>query len=464
MLKYAYLGTLSMSYKNVLFLEGTARQEYASSLPEDNNSYFYPSVNGSLIFSDVLKLPQFINYGKIRASYGVVGNAPPMYESNIAYTQKSIQTINGSVPQLSLPSNYGNSELEAEKKKEYEFGLETQFLKNRIGVDMSYYDNKVEDQILALSTASSVGASSQIVNVGEIGSKGFEIALTGTPIVNNSFKWDVRFNFSVNKSKVNSLTSGINELVFYTAEQSAIKLVATEGEKLGNIYVWERAKDAKGNYLISDDGYYIIDKSKYVKAGNIMPKAVGGISNTFAYKGFTLDCSVDYRFGGKMISPSMKYMRGAGLLENSMQYRDAEHGGVSYVKNGVTYNDGVLLEGVYASNGQKNTTVLDAANYYMNTFQWGADAWNSEGCIFDNSYVKMREIVLGYNIPTAISDKLHLSNLKLSLVGRNLFYIYRTLDNLDPEAPLGSKWWSQGIDVGSTAASRSFGITLNASF
>ncbi|WP_163708226.1 SusC/RagA family TonB-linked outer membrane protein [Mangrovibacterium lignilyticum] len=464
MLKYAYLGMLSMSYKNFLFLEGTARQEYASTLPSANNSYFYPSVNGSVIFSDVLNLPEFFNYGKFRASYGIVGNAPPMYESNISYTQSSLQTINGSVPQLSLSSNYGNANLKAEKKKEYEFGLETQFLENRIGLDVSYYNNVIEDQILNLSTAASVGASSQLVNVGEIGNSGFELGLNTTPILKNGFRWDARFNFSINKSKVNSLANGIDELVFYTAEQSAIKLVAGEGDRLGDIYVYERAQDSDGNYLISDDGLYIIDKTKYVKAGNIMPKVVGGLSNSFSYKGFNLDLAIDYRIGGKMISPSMKYMRGAGLLENSMDYRDAEHGGLSYVEDGVTYNDGVLLDGVSQSTGEKNTTVVEAAYYYMNTYDWGSSAWNSDGAIFDNSYIKMREIVLGYKIPTSISEKLHLNNLRVSLVGRNLFYIWRTLENLDPEAPLGTKWWSQGIDVGSTAASRSYGITLNASF
>ncbi|MFT3738366.1 MAG: SusC/RagA family TonB-linked outer membrane protein [Breznakibacter sp.] len=464
LLKYAYLGILSLGYKDVLFLEATARQEYASSLPSKNNSYFYPSVNGSFIFSDAFALPEFFNYGKFRMSYGVVGNAPPAYVSNVAYTQKSLQTVNGSVPSLSLSSSYGNNNLKAEKKKEFEVGFETQFLKGRLGIDASYYENRVEDQILDLSTAASVGATSQIVNVGEIGSHGFELALNATPVMTPDFKWDLRVNYGSNVSKVYSLMPGIDELVFYTAEQNAIKLVAGVGEKLGNIYVYGRAKDANGNFLISDDGYYIIDKTKYEKAGNIMPKAVGGISNTFSYKGFSLDFLIDYRFGGKMVSPSMKYMKGAGLLENSMEYRDAEHGGLTYTDGGVTYHDGVLLDGVNENTGAKNTVVIDAANYYINTFYWGGNAWNEEGAVFDNSYVKMREIALSYKVPTRVAEKLSLTNLRVSLVGRNLFYIYRTLENLDPEAPLGNKWWSQGIDVGSTAASRSFGVTLNASF
>ncbi len=464
LLKYAYVGILSLSYKNYLFLEGTARQEYASSLPEDNNSYFYPSVNASFVFSDVFDLPEVFSYGKFRASYGVVGNAPPAYVSNIVYSQESLQTINGSVPALTLDSSWGNDNLKAEKKHEFEVGIETQFMENRLGFDFSYYSNRVKDQILDLSTSASVGATSQLVNIGEIGSKGFEMAINYTPIMTTDFKWDTRLNWSTNTSKVHSLTEGVDELVFYTAEQSAIKLVAAEGEKLGNVYVYDIAKDDNGNKLISDDGLYVIDNTQYKKVGNIMPDVVGGWSNTVRYKDFSLDFNIDYRFGGKMISPSMKYMRGAGLLANSMKYRDAGSGGVQYTEDGVTYNDGVLLDGVNENTGEANTTIVDAATYYMETYAWGSSAWNEDGAIFDNSYIKMREVTLTYNLPSSVTSKLSFSRLSVSLVGRNLFYIWRTLENLDPEAPLGNKWWSQGVDVGSTAASRSFGLTLNASF
>ncbi|UGU17468.1 SusC/RagA family TonB-linked outer membrane protein [Sinomicrobium kalidii] len=463
MLKYAYLGILNLSYKDILFLEGTARQEYASTLPPQNNSYFYPSVNGSFVFNDVLNIPEFMSYGKLRASYGVVGNAPPMYVANILFDQTSLQTINGSVPSLTLDDSYGNENLKSEEKHEMEFGLEAQFLNNRLGFDISYYNNKVKDQFLGLETAASVGAKSQIVNVGEIGSRGFELALNATP-VSGDFRWNTRFNFAVNESKVNSLMPGIDELTFYTGDQASVKITAAVGEKLGNIYVLPRATDEEGNYLINDDGLYIIDQSRYVKAGNIMPKAIGGFSNTLSYKDFSLDFSMDYRFGGQMVSPNTKYMMAAGMLENTMQYRDAEHGGLTYTENGVTYNDGVLLEGVNANTGEPNDQIIDAASYYFNTFNWGNNSWAGKGSVYDNSYIKMREIVLGYTLPEKVAEKLHVQNLRVSLIGRNLFYVWRTLENIDPEAPLGNRWYSQGVDVGSTAASRSFGISLNAKF
>lgn len=463
MLKYAFLGILNMSYKDILFLEGTARQEYASTLPSKNNSYFYPSVNGSFVFNDVFNIPEFMSYGKVRASYGIVGNAPPPYVANILFNQTSLQTINGSVPALTLDDSYGNENLTSEKKHEMEIGLETQFLNNRIGLDISYYDNTVKNQFLQLQTATSAGAKSQMVNIGEIGSSGYELALNATP-VSGDFRWNTRFNFAVNESKVHSLMPGVDELVFYNGDQSSVKITASVGEKLGNIYVLPRATDEDGNYLINDDGLYIIDKSRYVKAGNIMPKAIGGFANTLSYKNFSLDFSMDYRFGGQMVSPNTKYMMAAGMLENTMQYRDAEHGGLTYTADGVTYNDGVLLEGVNQNTGEPNDQVIDAASYYFNTFNWGNDSWAGKGSVYDNSYIKMREIVLGYTLPDEVAEKLHVQNLRVSLIGRNLFYVWRTLENIDPEAPLGNRWWSQGVDVGSTAASRSFGISLNAKF
>jgi len=464
LVKYAYLGILNFSYKDYLFVEGTARQEYASTLPVQNNSYFYPSVNTSFVFSDAFKMPDLLSFGKIRASYGIVGNSPPMYEANITYSQNSLQTINGSVPSLTGGKFYGNNSLKSEMKHEAEFGLETKFFNNRIGIDISYYNNRVKDQILPLQTTSTVGATSQLVNVGEIGSQGLEIAFNASPISGGAFRWDTRLNFSTNNSKVYSLMPGVTELPFYFADQNSVKIVAKVGERLGNIYVNPRLQDSKGNFVINDDGLYVIDKANYVLAGNIMPKLVGGMSNTLSFKSFALDFTIDYSFGGKMVSPPTKYMTGAGMFNNSLQYRDAENGGIAYTDGGVTYNDGVLLTGVNQNTGQPNTKVLSAAEYYMNTYNWGEDSWSESGSIFKNNFIKLRETVLSYKVPAAFSEKLHINNFRVSLVGRNLLYFYRTMKNLDPEAPLGNKWWSQGVDVGSTAASKSFGFSLNANF
>jgi len=448
LLKYAYVGIGNFSYKNYLFLEATARSEFSSTLPPQNNNYQYYSLNSSFVFSDAFKLAEPFSYGKVRASYGVVGNDAPIYESNVAYSQAPLQTVNGSVPSLTTASKYGNLNLKPERKFETEFGTELRFFKSRVGLDVSYYTNHIEDQILSLTTAPTSGANSQLVNIGEIANKGLEISLTGTPVSTPDFTWTTRLNYSFNKSELVSLNGTVPELIFYEGEGSAIRVSAKPGERLGNIYVYPRATNDAGQHLISDDGFYIIDKSRYVNAGNILPKAIGGLTNTFRYKNFTLDFTADYRFGGQMVSNPLKYAIGAGMYTNTLEYRDT----------------GITLDGVNVNTGAPNTVNLNGAEYYMNTFNWGNDAWNEKGSVYDNSFIKLREAIIGYTVSDNFSKKLGMTNLRVSLVGRNLFYFWKTIKNLDPEAPVGNQWFSQGVDMGSTAATRSFGFSLNAKF
>ncbi|WP_207423120.1 SusC/RagA family TonB-linked outer membrane protein [Desertivirga brevis] len=462
-LQYAYLGIANLGYKDYLFLEGTARKEYISSLAPGYNNYFYSSLNSSFVFSDAFKLPKFISFGKLRASYGVVGNGPPMYEANVAYSQQSLQTANGSVPAQTISGTYGNRTLEPEKKYEAEFGVESRFLNNRVGFDISYYDNQIKNQILSLTTSPTVGAPGQIVNIGKVGSKGLELSLFGTP-VSGALKWNTRLNFSMNRTRLLDIDGESKQLKHREFEQGSILFASNVGSVLGDIMVHRKATDENGNYYINNNGFYVYDRSALVKVGNIMPKATGGLVNSFNYKRFNLDFTVDYRFGGQMLSAPTKYMMGVGMFENTLQYRDAEHGGLQYTVNGVTYNDGVMLKGVNQTTGAPNTRVVSAAEYYMNTYAWGQEADNEEGAVFDNSFIKMREAVLGYNLPVSLAQKMHVRNVRLSVIGRNLFYFWKTLENLDPEAPVGNKWWSQGIDVGSTAPTRSIGFSLNAQF
>lgn len=483
-------GLLDLSYKNYLFLEGALRQEVSSTLPPLNNTYYYPAVNGSFVFTDAFKnaMPSFLSYGKLRLSYTQNGNPAPRYKSNIAYSQTSLQTVIGSVPQLTLLGDYGNNTLKPERKHEYEAGLEVRFLNDRIGLDASYYTNKINNQILGLPAAPSNGAGSQIVNVGTIGTKGAEFALTATPIVSNGFKWDIRLNYSVYHTKVYSLADNLSELILpgTTFEGNAIKVVARAGEDLGNIYAYGQQTDGKGNKIVDASGYYNADNSKYIKVGNILPKASGGISNTFSYKNFSLTTMVDYRFGGQMISTPLKYGISSGMYTSTLKYRDAAHGGLPYYINGDTYvpvasnvtagpagqkiyHDGLIQPGVVATSTAgvytPNTTIIDAASYYENQFSAGdPNSQNDGSAIYKNNYIKLREVVLGYNLPKSFVQHIGMSKIRFSLIGRNLLYIYRTLKNLDPETAIGNQWYNQGIDNGSVPATRSFGFSLNATF
>ncbi|SFW46745.1 SusC/RagA family TonB-linked outer membrane protein [Chitinophaga sancti] len=480
LLKYAFLGIANFSYKNYLFLEGTARQESSSTLPPASNTYFYPSVNSSFIFTDAFELPKWLSYGKIRASYGMVGNAPPPYESNILYTQKPLSTTTGSVPVLTAQNAYGNANLKSEKKTEMEFGIETKIFQNRIGVDISVYNSKVRDLLMRLSTAASNGALTRITNVGELNSKGLEIAFSANPLKRPKTNWNTRMNFAFNNSKVVSLADGVDQITFSrNGDSYSLKVVAEKGQTIGNLYMYPLATDEKGNKLVNDLGMYYVDKSKYVKAGNILPKVVGGWSNTFSYKSLTLDLTIDYRFGGEIMSMPQKYGTAAGMWESTLKYRDEAHGGLPYYVTaqgvytqlpghnsvapyGKTYHDGVILPGKM-KDGTDNTKIVQAAEYYYRVYTADNSGYNGPA-VMKNSYIKFREAVLSYNLSRGTAMKLHMQNIRLSLIGRNLFYFYRTLKNLDPETTVGQSWINQGIDEGSTGATRSIGFSLNASF
>ena len=476
--KQAYMagfGIAEFSYKNWLFLQGTGRYESTSTLPPKSNSYFYPSFNGSFIFSDVIHLPSFISYGKLRASWGIVGNHPERYQANVAYNQGTTYPSTGSAIYLyPNSSQYGNDKIKSEKKYESEFGLEASLFENKLHFDFSYYNNKIVDQILYLSTAASVGSTSILTNVGDLTNRGVEISVNATPLRSTNFRWDVRFNYAFNQNRLDKLMEGVKYLEMYNADGGSLLIRAAQGDALGDIYVHPILTNSSGEKIVTD-GYYSIDYDNYTKVGNVTPKAIGGFSNTFTYKGFSLDFLVDYKLGGDLVSLGMHYMTGAGMFENTLKYRDAAHGGLSYRIDGNTkvldangsYHDGIVLDGA-TDGGSANTTVIDAASYYLNTFGWGTYSGVNnlyENAVHKNSYIKMREITLSYSLPKSMVQKIGFQNMQISIIGKNLFYIWKTLpNNWDPESATGSSWLYQGIDQGAAAPTRSLGVSLRASF
>jgi iron complex outermembrane recepter protein len=327
-----------------------------------------------------------------------------------------------------------------------------------------------------LTVPASSGALTRLVNAGTLQSNGVELALNITMVQQKKFYWIARMNVASGNTRVVRLDGSVKEIVYYQGEQNALKIVAESGKKVGNIYVYPRLKDGSGNDVIGNDGLYVMDNTRYELAGNVMPKITGGLANTFSWKNLSLNFMIDYRLGGQLVSPALKYNIGAGMYESTLQYRDASHGGLAYYINSggekilvsaggapagaKIYNDGIVLKGANL-NGKENTSIVDAATYYMNMFGWGAAALNKEGTVYNNSYAKMREAVLAFNLSEQLAKKIHCKVLRVSLIGRNLFYLFRTLKNLDPEAPIGSSWSRQSIDEGSSAATRSYGIALN---
>jgi TonB-linked SusC/RagA family outer membrane protein len=484
LLKDGLFGILNLDFNNYLFVEGTIRQERTSTLFPGNNVFYYPGVSGAFELSNAFHLPAFVTYSKLRAAWGIVGNPPDIYTSNIIYNSGN---VNG-IPLLYPPaSSYGNQNLKNEEKHEIEFGWETKLFNNRFGFDVSYYNDKIVNQVLGLTIPSSTGATSVLVNVGTLRNYGVELSLNGTPIKMHNFQWDSRLNIAFNRNKVVSLMPGLDRLTSANLDNGSLLVVSQVGQPAGDIVGYKRKVDAKGQYVINSDGYYDINFDQQVKMGNIQAKAVGGFINTFTYNNLSLNVLVDFRYGGQVISQALLYGTGAGLYKSTLAGRDAEHGGLAYytdangknvaVAGGATtgpngekvYHDGIIIKGV-TTDGKPNTTIIDAPDYYLNTFTWGS--WPGSGststyeaAVFDNNYIKLRELSIAYTFPVKLRSKLKMQNLTLSLYGRNLFYFYKTLPDFDPEGGVGTNWINQAISVGSgTAATRSYGASIRLTF
>ena len=487
LVKDAIIGTLNASYKDYLFVEGTIRRDGTSTMNPNDNKFVYPSVNTSLILTDAFKLPAFINYGKIRGSWGIVGNYPDQYNANIAYNQNTlgVQAVGGQpVLYTTLPSTFGNDGIRPEQKHEFEFGIEAKFLKNRLGLDVSYYNAQVQDQILPLTIPSSSGATSVLTNIGTLRNKGIEIGITGTPIKTRNFTWEAGINIAQNKNVVEKLANNSTELLHADYDGNAAQLKSVVGQSMGDFYAHPVATDKLGNMIVDPNGMYKVDPDKMVKIGNAMPKVVGGITNTFTYKGITLDALVDYRFGGYVMPTAINWMISRGLLEESLNYMDKEHGGLSYYQDASgkkiqtsatagpggekVYNDGMLLPGVKVD-GTPSDYIASSADYYWTVYNWGGPQYSPntryELYIKKNSYVKLREVSLSYSLPVSMARKIRATKIQVSVFGRNLLYFYRTLKDLDAEqTTAGSRWFQSLTNVGTNPSTRTFGVMVRASF
>lgn len=483
-LKTALLGTASLSWDTWGFLEGTVRQEKISTLAPGNNSFFYPSINGSLVFSEMMgsNRPTWFDYGKVRVSYGVVGNAPAIYAATQAYNQSSI----GGYVYNQLPTNVGNNLIEPEKKYEWEFGLEGKFFQNRAGFEVSYYTNRVKDQILSTTMPSSSGGKSILMNIGELKNSGLELAVYGSPIRTRDWDLELRANISFNHNEVSKLKEGVDYIEHSNYDNGSMYLRSYVGQSMGDFYSYAPAKDAQGRNIITDAGYYKLT-SEPVKVGNAMPKAIGGFGATLHWKDLFLMANLDFRIGGHVFNMPYQYMMGQGGIEESLWAHDGEPGMLKYYvaknaegvntryqydgatgPNGETiHTNGIILEGVH-EDGTPNETLIPADQYLYWTYNWGGYDPQSETyyshSLFKNSYVKFRELTLGYNLPKAFTSKFKCTGMQVSVYGRNLFYLYKNMPIFDAEATDATNWIGQACIGGSSATTRSFGVQLRMSF
>lgn len=487
--KDGFIGTVNANYKDYLFAEATIRRDRTSTMYPTDNSFVYPSANAALVLSEAFKLPSVVSYAKLRGSWGIVGGYPEAYASNVAYNLGNLgnQGAGSTLVTTVSTGTYGNEKIRSEKKNEFEIGLETRFLKDRLNIDVAYYSAKNVDMILPLQIAQSTGASNILSNVGTLKNTGVDLNINGTPYRSRNFSWEAGVNFNFNNNKIVKLADGNSELIHADYDGNAAVLKSVVGSAVGDFYAHPIKTNAKGEPIIVDYGNgefnYQIDGSKMEKYGNSQVKAIGGFYNNFRYKAFSLDLFTDFRLGGYVMPTGLFWMTSRGLTEESLTAMDAAHGGVAYYKdaqgrgietsaaagpNGEkVYHDGMKLGGVFAD-GTPNTYVTSQFYYYWDTYNWGGPQYSNSQYfkyIVKNTYWKMREVSLSYSVPQNIARKIKATKLQVSVFARNLFYLYRTIKDMDAEQLTSGLSWNSSLNnAGSQPSTRSFGVSLKASF
>jgi len=437
-----------LSFDNTIFLDMTARNDWTSTLKAPH-SYFYPSVGMSAIFNELLQMPAWVNFGKIRASYTQVGNDADPYLLRQLYSF-GLGAGNGFIsrsPIKAIP------DLKPELTKSFEAGLDMKFFGNRLGFDLTLYKSNTVNQLLFLGLPMASGYSRQYINAGDIENRGLELQLMATPIKSEHFSWETTLNFASNTNKIIALHDKTKRANI-TDNNRYATVVVNEGEKYGDLYgyAWKRDPQS-GKFVVDGSGLPVVEANQ--KLGNFNPKALLGWSNSFSYKGFTLNTLVDARIGGEIVSGTSAYLAAFGVADYTSMYREG----------------GLVLDAVDA-NGAANTQAITAQQLWTRVSQNGRDGWG-EFFTYDMTNVRLRELSITYRLD--LKNTSVFKNAGLSLTGRNLFFIYRgkskldipgigkTKNPIDPEAALGAGNY-QGVEVGLPPSVRTFGLNLKLTF
>ncbi|GET20048.1 SusC/RagA family TonB-linked outer membrane protein [Prolixibacter denitrificans] len=438
----------SLGYNNLLFLDAAIRRDQSSTLPLDNNAYYYPSVSGSFIFSNLVQ-NDWLSLGKVRLNYAEVGNSAPFASINDTYVQNS--PFNGN-PMVTVPNTKNNENLKPEKTKSLEAGLEMNFWNNRLGFDVAYYDNRSVDQIMPVAISYATGYSRKYVNAGEVQNKGIELQLNASPVVTNKFRWDINVNWSKNDNKVVSLAAGVDNLQI-AALQGGVTINARVGEPYGTIqgtdFVYKN-----GQPVVGSNGYYEKTSTSDVVIGNVNPDWTGGVSNTLTYGDFALSFLVDMQQGGSVFSLDQWYGMGTGLYAETDFINDLGNP----VRNTIANGGGLILPGV-KEDGTPNDVRVPGNDYRV--FGWSKNP-NSK-FVYDASYVKLRSASLTYNFPKTMLNNTFITGASLSVVGSNLWIIHKNLPHADPEASQGAgniQGWQSGV----MPTTRNIGFSVKVQF
>lgn len=462
-----YFGEANFDYKDFLFLSLTGRQDITSTLSPENRSFFYPSASLSYVFSDNIKLPEFIGQSKLRLSYAKIGKDAAPYSTSTGFTNYG--SLPTSTTGLSIASNLGDINLKPEFTDTYEAGLEMAFFKNRLSFDVTYYSSLSKDQITRAQITSATGYVTASINAGSIRNRGIELVLGGTPIKTSNFTWDASLNFSANRNKIMSLKEGLSEIVYGAATGGYINSPVTfkliPGQAYGNIFGSYYLRyygsdpedptytDKNRPLLIGADGFPISSLTKQKLLGNSQPDWISGLTNNFSYKRLTLSTIVDARWGFEKFNRLENFNSAFGIADYTRDRREFR-----------------VFEGNLA-NGTPNTKQVwlgqsigpDGVNYgegYYRRFHRSL----SEPFVDDASWVRLRSASLQYSLPTKWLPAKAVRNAAISVTGNNL-WLYTKYYGLDPESLSADSGSNVDGSAGMTyPAARTFLFTLNVGF
>ena len=426
-------GSINLAYDNFLYVDVASRNDWSSTLSKDNRSYMYNSASVAAVINQFIDPSQeFFNFIKVRASVAQVGNDTDPYQINQTFSVPGNGYLG--LTTLGFPNVKLNDNLKAETVTSSEFGIELSMLDNKLTLDVSVYDMSTEDLIFDIPVPAATGFLFSRENIGKVSNKGVEIALGASLIKMNDFSWDTSLFYSKNENTVDELTDGLDSFVYNSSSDNNIFVKATKGGSIGDIYgkITTGEVDATGAPLGSDAPTELL--------GNAQPDWLGGWSNTIRFKDFSVSFLIDARMGGQVYSQTSADLDRSGVSARSLQYRDT----------------GVTLTGINTGTGAANTESITGQEY------WTAMSNISGNYIYDQDNIRLRELSIGYNVPSVSS--IGLQSASIQLVGRNLFFLSKSADDIDPEAMLGTSIGVQGMSHYSMPTLKSLGLNLTLNF
>ena len=448
-------GSADIGYKDYLFLNLSARNDWFSTLNINTDHYLYPSISGSFLFTDAWRLPAWISLGKLKASYATSSNGTEPYQNILAYGIQGYSisgqavgyiATNDAIPVIPNPS------LRPVSIEEKELGLYMEFLKERLGLDITLYDKLTTNDIVKVSVSPTSGYAEYIENIGKIRNRGIELLWTGVPVKTGKFSWNMSFNFAMNDNKVlyvgNANSIVINGALPRWGSEVSISNVA--GLPYGQIMGYGYRRNTRGQIIYSDGISNPApagepEQTGLIPLGSTIYRQTGGLSNEFHYRDFALSCLIDFKYGAKIYSGTNLLLYYYGLQKTTLQGREG-----GYIGKGVM------------ENGHPNTTAVPVQQYFQDISAGGTDHI-AEEFVYDASFIKLRAVSLGYSFPKSILKSAFIKGLNISLVARNLAILMKHIPNIDPESSINNTN-GQGLELTGYPSVRSWGLNMNVKF